>query len=164
MRFESVAGEYKDLFDNRLVSSAEVTGIADNKAIKEALNALTAGLVDWAHNKMHEATDTLFVGQTVCLLVTRLGGQLKSTDKAVTIDLATKSQLEQAKTNDASSFYGKLKQDTPMYVGMAISDAYLTSLVSDLSKQIEDVNIVDILKMIPQADKVTEMMTIDKVA
>ena len=47
---------------------------------------------------------------------------------------------------------------------MVISDAYLTSLISDLSKQIEDLNVVEILKMFPEAAKITDMMTIDKVA
>lgn len=74
IRFSSVAGDYKDLFDNRVLATAEVNGIADGKAIKEALNAVAAGMADWAHNKMHEATDVMYVTQTVCLLVTRLGG------------------------------------------------------------------------------------------
>lgn len=55
-----------------------------------------------------------------------------------------------------------MKQDKPMYFGNAINDQYLTSLVSELTDLIKDLNVVDILKRFPQTQAVTKMMTIEK--
>jgi hypothetical protein len=71
--------------------------------------------------------------------------------------------LEKAKTEDASTFYAKFKTDTPMYVGGVIADTYLTHLLKELTDLIENVDVPKVLKQIPDSEKYTKHMTVDKV-
>ncbi len=62
IKFATAAGDYKDLFDNLLIGTAEVTGVSDNGATKDTLGNVAAALVDWSHNKLNEAPDMLYLG------------------------------------------------------------------------------------------------------
>jgi hypothetical protein len=75
-KFSTAAGDYKDLFDNLLIGTAEVTGVSDNGATKDTLGNVAAALVDWSHNKLNEAPDMLYLGQTLSYFIARLGGQM----------------------------------------------------------------------------------------
>ena len=95
-------------------------------------------------------------------ILSRCSSTLTSNGKAVYVDIATKKQLIQAKTSDASIIYAKMKQDKPVYFGTAVNDQYLGSFISEITDLIKDLNIVDILKRFPQTQAVTKMMTVEK--
>jgi hypothetical protein len=82
-------------------------------------------------------------------VLSRSASSLRSNGEGVFLDIATKKQLELAKTSDASSIYAKMKQDKPMYFGFAVADSYLSVFSSEITDLIKDVNVVELIKRFP---------------